>query len=66
MLTLKENKEEKEEGPWEEPLTVSGEKVPNQALTLPGYLKDLPFLLQVGQVWDAFDGRNSKEKKGFL
>eukprot|EP00975_Prorocentrum_lima_P036888 7763913-Prorocentrum_lima.AAC.1 len=41
-------------------------KVPNQALNLPGYLKDTPFLLQVGQVWDAFDGRNSKKKKGFL
>eukprot|EP00975_Prorocentrum_lima_P045000 9424329-Prorocentrum_lima.AAC.1 len=40
--------------------------VPYHAITLPGHLKDTPFLLQVGQVWDAFDGRNSKEKKGFL
>eukprot|EP00975_Prorocentrum_lima_P022155 4662012-Prorocentrum_lima.AAC.1 len=40
-------------------------KVPNQALNLPGYLKETPFLLRVGQVWDAF-GQNSKEKEGIL
>eukprot|EP00975_Prorocentrum_lima_P014171 3009095-Prorocentrum_lima.AAC.1 len=41
-------------------------KVPNPALNLPGHLKDTPFLLQVGQVWDAFNGRSSKERKGLL
>eukprot|EP00975_Prorocentrum_lima_P068558 12921395-Prorocentrum_lima.AAC.1 len=37
-----------------------------EALNLPGPLKDSPFSLQTPQVWDAFDGRKSKGKPGFL
>eukprot|EP00975_Prorocentrum_lima_P048312 10104265-Prorocentrum_lima.AAC.1 len=29
-------------------------------------LKDSPYYLQALQVWDAFDGKKSKDKPGFL
>eukprot|EP00975_Prorocentrum_lima_P023633 4973148-Prorocentrum_lima.AAC.1 len=66
MVTPKENKEEKEEGPWEEPLTVSGARSSTKHSSLPGFLQGTPCLLQAGQVWDAFDVKTSKEKTGLL
>eukprot|EP00975_Prorocentrum_lima_P058378 12249510-Prorocentrum_lima.AAC.1 len=64
MLIPKESKEEKEEGPWGEPLTASGAR----SQTKHSISRNISRTRHSSYkwVWDAFNGRNSEEKKGFL
>eukprot|EP00975_Prorocentrum_lima_P053837 11297068-Prorocentrum_lima.AAC.1 len=41
-------------------------KVPSNAIVLPGLLHVSPFHLEVLQVWDAYEGKNSHAKRSFL